>query len=64
MLISGSRVGSQPLNLQGIWNDLIDPPWNANYTVNINTEMNYYAVLMCALPELHLPLIEMIKSFQ
>jgi alpha-L-fucosidase 2 len=62
MLISGSRVGSQPLNLQGIWNDLIDPPWNANYTVNINTEMNYYAVLMCALPELHLPLIEMIKE--
>ncbi|HQD72738.1 MAG TPA: glycoside hydrolase family 95 protein [Clostridiales bacterium] len=62
LLISGSRVGSQPLNLQGIWNDKIDPPWNSNYTVNINTEMNYYPVLACRLPELHMPLIEMIKE--
>ncbi|MGO4781229.1 glycoside hydrolase family 95 protein, partial [Lysobacter sp. 2RAB21] len=42
LLISSSRPGTQPANLQGIWNDLMDPPWESKYTVNINTEMNYW----------------------
>ena len=62
LAIAGSREGSQPLNLQGIWNEKIVPPWNSNYTVNINTEMNYWPMLPCNMPELHLPLIEMIKD--
>ena len=60
--ISSSRPGSQPSTLQGIWNDKISPPWNSNYTVNINTEMNYWPVLMCRMPEVNLPLVEMIKE--
>lgn len=62
LIICASREGSQPSNLQGIWNDRIVPPWNSNYTVNINTEMNYWPVLMCDLAECNLPLIEMIKD--
>ncbi len=42
LLIASSRPGTQPANLQGIWNDMITPPWNSNYTININTEMNYW----------------------
>ena len=60
--ITSSRPGSQPSTLQGIWNDKISPPWNSNYTVNINTEMNYWPVLMCRMPEVNLPLVEMIKE--
>lgn len=62
LTISCSREGSQPSNLQGIWNQLLCPPWNSNYTVNINTEMNYWPVLMCSMPEMNLPLVEMIKD--
>lgn len=62
LAISCSREGSQPSNLQGIWNDKLVPPWHSNYTVNINTEMNYWPILMCSMPELNLPLIEMIKD--
>lgn len=62
LTIASSRPGSQPSNLQGIWNDKFSPPWNANYTVNINTEMNYWPVLMCRMPETLLPLIEMVKE--
>jgi alpha-L-fucosidase 2 len=62
LAISCSRAGSQPSNLQGIWNDKLVPPWHSNYTVNINTEMNYWPILMCSMPELNLPLIEMIKD--
>ena len=62
LAIACSRPGSQPANLQGIWNDLLYPPWHSNYTVNINTEMNYWPVLMCGMPELHLPLIGMIRD--
>lgn len=62
LIIAASREGTQPSNLQGIWNDKLSPPWNSNYTVNINTEMNYWPVLMCDLPECNLPLIEMIKD--
>ena len=62
LAISSSREGSQPTNLQGIWNDMLIPPWNSNYTVNINTEMNYWPILMCSMPELNMPLVEMIKD--
>ena len=62
LIISGSREGTQPTNLQGIWNDKFSPPWNSNYTVNINTEMNYWPVLPCNLAECNLPLIDMMKD--
>ena len=62
LAIAGSRPGTQPLNLQGIWNDLMDPPWNSNYTTNINTEMNYWPVLPCAMPELNEPLLQMLRE--
>ncbi len=62
LIISGSREGTQPTTLQGIWNDKLSPPWSSNYTVNINTEMNYWPVLMCNLTEFNLPLIEFVKE--
>lgn len=62
LAISSSREGSQPSTLQGIWNDKITPPWHSNYTVNINTEMNYWPVLMCRMPEVNLPLIKMTQE--
>ncbi len=55
-LIAASRPGSRPTNLQGIWNESMDAPWCSNYTTNINTEMNYWPVLPCAMPELLEPL--------
>ncbi len=60
LAISCSRPGSQPSNLQGIWSNRFNAPWNANYTVNINTEMNYWPVLMCNLPEVNAPLADFI----
>lgn len=60
LTIAASREGTQPTNLQGIWNDSVMPPWNSNYTVNINTEMNYWPTLMVNLPECHEPLLKMI----
>ncbi len=62
LAISSSRKGSQPSTLQGIWNDRLTPPWHSNYTVNINTEMNYWPVLMCRMPEVNLPLIKMVEE--
>jgi len=62
LAIAGSRPGTQPMNLQGIWNDQAEPPWNSNYTININTEMNYWPVLGCAMPELGEPLIQMLRE--
>ena len=62
LLIASSRPGTQPANLQGIWNGQVDPPWHANYTVNINTEMNYWPALMCSMPEVNEPLIQMVKE--
>ena len=59
LMIAGSRPGSQPLNLQGIWNREVRPPWNSNYTTNINTEMNYWPTEVCNLSECHQPLLEM-----
>lgn len=62
LTIAGSREGTQAMNLQGIWNHRVRPPWSSNYTVNINTEMNYFPTLMVDMPEMHLPLIEFVKE--
>lgn len=62
LTIAGSREGSQAMNLQGIWNPYFMPPWHSNYTVNINTEMNYYPTLAVNLAEMYKPLIELIKE--
>ena len=62
LLISGSRPGTQPANLQGIWNAQLRAPWSSNFTVNINTEMNYWPAENCGLPELHEPLFDMIRE--
>ena len=62
LIIAASRPGSQPANLQGIWNDSINPPWWSNYTVNINTEMNYWLTETCNLPECHSPLFDYVED--
>ncbi len=62
LLIASSRPGSQPANLQGIWNNLMDPPWESKYTVNINTEMNYWPSEANALPECVEPLERMVRE--
>src|SRR5688500_9702333 len=60
LLICSSRPGTQPANLQGIWNDLMDPPWDSKYTININTEMNYWPSESNALHECVEPLERML----
>ncbi|MDF9843074.1 MULTISPECIES: glycoside hydrolase family 95 protein [unclassified Paenibacillus] len=60
LLIGSSRPGSQAANLQGIWNEHVTPPWNSNYTTNINTQMNYWLAEAGNLSELHGPLIDLI----
>ncbi|MBN2613193.1 MAG: glycoside hydrolase family 95 protein [Bacteroidales bacterium] len=62
LLISSSQPGTQPANLQGIWNGKINPPWDSKYTVNINTEMNYWPAEVTNLSELHDPLFKMLKD--
>lgn len=62
LLISTSRPGSQPANLQGIWNDQQRPPWSSNYTQNINLEMNYWLAETTNLNELNEPLMRYIKD--
>lgn len=62
LIIASSRKGSQATNLQGIWNESVYPPWSSNYTVNINTQMNYWPVLSCDLAECNYPLIDLIKN--
>jgi alpha-L-fucosidase 2 len=62
LMIAGSRPGTQPLNLQGIWNDLVIPPWASGYTVNINTEMNYWPVEVANLSECFEPLHRMLRE--
>jgi alpha-L-fucosidase 2 len=62
LLISSSQPGGQPANLQGIWNHLNSPPWDSKYTVNINTEMNYWPSEITHLSELNEPLIAMIRE--
>lgn len=62
LMISSSREGSQPANLQGIWNDITRAPWSSNYTLNINTEMNYWPAEVTNLSECHRPLLQAIKE--
>lgn len=62
LMIAGSRPGTQALNLQGIWNDRVQPPWNSDYTTNINTQMNYWPAETCNLGECHEPLIDLIAE--
>ena len=62
LLISSSRPGSQPANLQGIWNDNMNPPWDSKYTTNINTEMNYWPAEVANLGECAEPLFQMIRE--
>ena len=60
LLISSSRPGGQPANLQGIWNDSMKPPWDSKYTININTEMNYWPADVANLGECVEPLTAMV----
>ncbi|MGP4040068.1 glycoside hydrolase family 95 protein [Gracilibacillus sp. D59] len=62
LMIASSRKGSQPANLQGIWNDETRPPWSSNYTLNINAEMNYWPVETTNLTECHEPLLKYIEN--
>jgi alpha-L-fucosidase 2 len=62
LLISSSRRGSQPANLQGIWNRSMTPPWESKYTININTEMNYWPAETTNLSECHEPLLRMVSE--
>lgn len=62
LLIASSREGTQPANLSGIWNDITRAPWTSNYTLNINTEMNYWPAEVTNLSECHRPLLKAIKE--
>lgn len=62
LMIAGSRKGGEALNLQGIWNEDIRPAWSSNYTVNINTEMNYWPVSRCDLLECYEPFFRLVKE--
>lgn len=62
LLISSSQPGGQPANLQGIWNDVLTPPWDSKYTLNINAEMNYWPAEVTNLSELHQPFFQLIKE--
>jgi alpha-L-fucosidase 2 len=62
ILASSSRAGGQPANLQGIWNEAVIPPWGSKYTININTEMNYWPTEVCNLAECHQPMFSMLKD--
>ncbi len=61
LLIASSRQGTQPANLQGIWNQDIRPPWSANWTLNINAQMNYWLAEPAALGDCHAPLFDLIS---
>ena len=62
ILVSSSRAGGQAANLQGIWNESVSPSWGSKYTININTEMNYWPAEVCNLSECHQPLFDMLKD--
>jgi alpha-L-fucosidase 2 len=62
LLISCSRPGNLPANLQGLWNELIKPPWNADYHTNINLQMNYWPATVANLPECAEPLFDYMQS--
>ncbi|MGB8193750.1 MAG: glycoside hydrolase N-terminal domain-containing protein [Chitinophagaceae bacterium] len=62
LLISSSRAGTRPANLQGIWNDLLTPPWGSKYTTNINAQMNYWPAEVLNLSSMHEPLFKMTEE--
>lgn len=62
LLIACSRPGGQPANLQGIWNPHVRPPWGSDYTININTQMNYWPAEICDLGECTEPLVELLEE--
>ncbi|MEU6248333.1 glycoside hydrolase N-terminal domain-containing protein [Glycomyces sp. NPDC047010] len=62
LLAASSRPGTQAANLQGIWNSEVTPPWNCDYTTNINVEMNYWPAETCGLPEFHGPLFDLVDE--
>ena len=62
LLISCSRPGGLPANLQGLWNDSNDPPWHSDYHTNINIQMNYWLAEPANLPECHTPLFDLVTS--
>jgi len=62
LLIASSRPGSQPANLQGIWNDRMEPPWESKYTININSEMNYWPAELSNLSECHEPMFDLLRD--
>lgn len=64
LLIGSSRAGGQPANLQGLWNDLTQPPWGSKYTININAEMNYWPVNNANLGECIEPLMALVEDLQ
>lgn len=64
LLISCSKQGTLPANLQGIWNDKFTPPWESIYTININIQMNYWPAEVCNLSECHEPLLDFIDSMR
>lgn len=62
LLISSSQPGRQPANLQGIWNDKLNPVWKCRYTTNVNAEMNYWPAEVTNLSEMHEPFLQMIRE--
>jgi alpha-L-fucosidase 2 len=64
LLIASSRPGTQPANLQGLWNDDVSPAWGSKYTININTEMNYWPAEVTNLAECHEPLFDLIEELR
>jgi alpha-L-fucosidase 2 len=62
LLISSSRPGTQPATLQGIWNEHVDPPWGCKYTININTQMNYWPAESANLGDCVLPLVSLVED--
>ncbi|MGC3946449.1 MAG: glycoside hydrolase family 95 protein [Chryseolinea sp.] len=64
LLICSSQPGTQTANLQGKWNDKVNPPWGSKYTININTEMNYWPSEVTNLPEMSEPLFSMLKDLE
>jgi alpha-L-fucosidase 2 len=62
LIISASRTENVPMNLQAIWNESLLPPWNSNYTININTEANYWSTEVFNLSEFHQPLLSFLKQ--
>lgn len=64
LMISASRSGSQAMNLQGIWNEDMLPEWGSRYTINVNTQMNYWPAEVCNLSECHMPLFDLIERMR